>query len=356
MASTFADETPGSQSNSRAQSQPRSTPRGRLQTLKGVEIQGIGAYAPAGIVRNEDLAELGYDADWIVQRTGILERRRAAAEQATSDLAYEAARRCLKNAKVEAKDVDLLIVGTMTPDNPMPSTACRVQQRLGCNAPAMDMNSACSGFMYALVTAMQYVKTGCAQRALVIGADLMTRTLNPADKKTFPLFGDGAGAVLVGTGNDDQGLLSYMLGADGQGGDLLCIPAGGSREPLSQEALDGKRQFIQMDGRPVFKWAVRLVAESILDVAEDAEILPQDIDLVVLHQANMRIIDSAVNDLGIDREKVVVNLQKYGNTSAASIPLALNEVYEQGRVQRGDKILLCGFGAGLTWGTAILKW
>jgi len=356
MASTFADETPGSQSNSRAQSQPRSTPRGRLQTLKGVEIKGIGAYVPAGIVRNEDLAELGYDADWIVQRTGILERRRAAPDQATSDLAYEAARRCLKNAEVEAKDVDLLIVGTMTPDNPMPSTACRVQQRLGGNAPAMDMNSACSGFMYALVTAMQYVKTGCAQRALVIGADLMTRTLNPTDKKTFPLFGDGAGAVLVGTGNDDQGLLSYMLGADGQGGDLLCIPAGGSREPLSQEALDDERQFIQMDGRPVFKWAVRLVAESILDVAEDAEILPQDIDLVVLHQANMRIIDSAVNDLGIDREKVVVNLQKYGNTSAASIPLALNEVYEQGRVQRGDKILLCGFGAGLTWGTAILKW
>ena len=334
----------------------RMCPRGRLHTLMGVQIMGIGAYAPEDIVRNEDLAELGYDADWILQRTGIKSRRRASADQATSDLAVEAARRCLTTSGVSADEVDLVIVATMTPDMPAPATACLVQAKLGITAPAFDLSAACSGFVYALSTAMQFVKAGTAKRALVIGADLMSRIVDPSDTKTFPLFGDGAGAVLLGPGNKDQGLVSYNLGADGSGGDLLCVPAGGTREAMTPDALDRGHQFLQMEGRAVFKWAVRLVSDSIVDVLQDAAVAPAEVDLVILHQANIRIIDSAVRDLGFDREKIVVNLDRYGNTSAGSIPLALDEAYQQGRIQRGDHILMCGFGAGLTWGTALVRW
>ena len=189
--------------------------RSRLGTLTGVQILATGSYAPEQIVRNEDLAELGYDADWILQRTGIRQRRHAPPGQATSDVAYEAAVRCLQAADVQPAEVDLILLATMTPDSPMPTTACLVQQRLGCVAPALEMNAACSGFMYAMVTAMQFVKTGCSRRVLVIGVDLMSRSVNPADKRTYPLFGDGGGAVLLGPGEPDQGLLAYTLGSEG---------------------------------------------------------------------------------------------------------------------------------------------
>lgn len=332
------------------------TPRSRLATLTGVQVLGVGAYAPATVVPNSELAALGYDEDWIVQRTGIHERRRAAEHEATSDLAYHAARRCLDEAGATVDDIDLIIVGTMTPDNPTPSTACHLQRRLGARAAAFDINAACAGFMFALVTGMQFVRTGCNRRVLVVGADLMSRIVSPADRKTFPLFGDAAGAVLLGVGDRDQGLLAYTLGADGAGADLLHVPGGGSREPLSPERLAANRQYIQMDGRPVFKWAVRLISDTILDVLATASLTPADLDLVVLHQANKRIIDVAVQDLGIAPEKVVLNLDRYGNTSAGSIPLALEEAYLQGRIRRGDHVLLCGFGAGLAWGTAVLRW
>ena len=324
--------------------------------LTGVQIVACGAYAPPQVVTNADLAVHGYDADWIVQRTGIRERRRAESCVAASDLAYEASIRCLQSAGITASEIDLIVLATMTPDSPIPSTACQLQRRLGCRAAAMDVGAACAGFMYALVTGMQFVKTGCARRVLVVGSDVMTRTINPADKKTFPLFGDGAGAVLLGAGGDEQGLLAYQLGADGSGADLLSIPGGGSREPLTPELLAAGRQFIQMDGRAVFKWAVKLLVDSIRGTVASAGLRMDDLSLVILHQANRRILDAAAESLGIASEKLIINLDRYGNTSAGSIPLAIDEVLAAGRLQRGDHVLLSGFGAGLSWGTGVLRW
>ena len=326
------------------------------RTLTGVQVLACGAYAPQQVVRNEDLAELGYDADWIVQRTGILERRRAADDQATSDLALAAARDCLANARMTADAIDLLIVGTMTPDSPTPATACRVAGRLGIRAPAMDVSAACAGFMYALTTGMQFIKAGTANHAMIIGADAMSRICNPEDKKTYPLFGDAAGAVIIGKGDAHQGLISYTMGADGSGADLLCIPGGGTREPLTAEGLAKGRQFMEMDGRSVFQWAVQMLRETITSVLAGARLAPEDVDLVILHQANIRIIDAAIGKLGIERDKVFVNLDRYGNTSGGSIPLALAEAQAAGRIKRGDNIVVSGFGAGLAWGTAVLRW
>jgi len=336
--------------------EPATSGRSQLATLKGVQILATGSYAPENVVSNGDLAELGLDEDWIVQRTGIHERRVAPPEQATSDVAYEAAVRCLDSAGASASDVDLILVATMTPDSPLPSTACLLQQRLGCVAPALELNAACAGFMYALVTGMQYVKTGCSRRPLVVGVDLMSRVANPADEKTYPLFGDGGGAVLLGAGNGEQGLLSYTLGSEGDIDGLLCQPAGGTREPLTAEVLAAGRHYIHMEGRAVFKWAVRVLIDSTRDVLRQAGLEPWDIDVVVFHQANIRIIDAALDDLHFDRDKVVINLDRYGNTSAGSMPLVLDEAHRQGRIRRGDTILLCGFGGGFTWGTAVMTW
>jgi 3-oxoacyl-[acyl-carrier-protein] synthase-3 len=244
----------------------------------------------------------------------------------------------------------------MTPDSPMPTTACLIQQRLGCIAPALEINAACSGFMYALVTGMQFVKTGCSRRVLVIGVDLMSRTVNPADKRTYPLFGDGGGAVLLGPGQPEQGFVSYTLGAEGDAEGWLCQPAGGTREPITPEVLAAGRQYIHMEGRSVFKWAVRVLVDSSSDVLRHARLSPHDMDLVIFHQANARIIDAAVDGLQFDRQRVIMNLDRYGNTSAGSMPLALDEACRLNRVHRGDRLLLSGFGGGLSWGTAIMHW
>ncbi len=328
----------------------------RIARLTGVQVLACAAYAPPQVVTNADLAPQGFDPDWIVQRTGILARRRADDHIAASDLAYEAATRCLAAASISPADIDLIVLATMTPDSPIPSTACQLQRRLGCTAAAFDVGAACAGFMYALVTGMQFVKTGAARRVLVVGTDVMTRAVDPTDRKTFPLFGDGAGAVLLGPGTEQQGLLAYSLGADGRGTDLLCIPAGGSREPLTPERLQAGRHYMQMDGRAVFKWAVNLLADSIREVVAAAGITMNDLSLVILHQANRRILDAAAENLGIAPDKMVINLDRYGNTSAGSIPLALAEVLAAGRLNRGDHLLLSGFGAGLAWGTAVLRW
>lgn len=311
---------------------------------------------PEKVVPNEDLSSLGCDPQWIIQRTGIRERRHAPEGIATSDMAYESAIAALKSAGVDASEIDLIVVGTFTPDSSTPSTACRLQERLGIRAAAMDVSAACAGFLYAMITAAQFIKTGTSQRALVVGADLLSRIANPEDKKTYPLFGDGAGAVVLGPGSDEQGMLSYTLGSEGDGGPLLCVPGGGSREPLTPEALSEGKQYLYMDGRSVFKWAVRVIEDSIRDVLHHAELTPDDISLVLLHQANVRIIDAACDNLGFPREKMVVNLDLYGNTSAGSVPLVLDEAMEKGLIQRGDRILLCGFGAGLSWGTTVFQW
>jgi 3-oxoacyl-[acyl-carrier-protein] synthase-3 len=333
------------------------TLRRKTCSLMGVQIVGTGSYVPDNVVTNADLLrENGFDPDWIAQRSGILERRRASAQQATSDLCVEAATRAMAAAGVSPKDVDLLIVGTFTPDHFCPSTACLVQDRLGLAAPAFDLSAACSGFMYALSTAAQYVATGNATTALALGADTNTRFMNPADQRTYPLFGDGAGAAVVTRGTPKQGLLCYQLGADGGGGPLLVIPAGGTREPTTHEGVEAGRQYVHMDGRSVFKWAVRALTDTIQLVLEQTQLGVNDVSLYVLHQANQRIIDAAVDALGIPRERVFSNIQRYGNTSGASVPIALDEAFRAGRIHAGDTLLLSGFGAGLTWGTAVFRW
>ena len=330
--------------------------RSPMRSLMGIQILGTGSYVPDNIVKNEDLSSLGCDPEWIVQRTGIKERRHAPPEMATSDMAYEAALRALDDAGVSKDEIDLIIVGTFTPDSATPSTACRLQNKLGIKCAAMDLSAACAGFMYTLVTASQFVSCGTSKRALVIGADLLSRVINPNDKRIYPLFGDGAGAVVLGPGTQEQGLVSYTLGSEGEGGDLLCIPAGGTREPTTTETLAANRQYLHMDGRSVFKWAVRVIADSVTDVMKHAQVTPDDLTLLLMHQANVRIIDAACDNLGFDRDKIPVNLDVYGNTSAGSVPIVLDEVHKKQPIQPGDQIALCGFGAGLAWGSAIFRW
>jgi 3-oxoacyl-[acyl-carrier-protein] synthase III len=354
--STFtACEIPVGAEQNDSQSSPIET-RGRMGSVRGLRIAATGSYVPEQIVTNEDLAELGCDSEWIIRRTGIRERRRAADDQATSDLCYEAALRCMQQANVTADQIDLIIVATITPDHPTPSTACHLQRRLGAVAPAMDVNAACAGFMYGLVTAAQFVATGNSHCALVVGADLMSRTVNPDDKKTYPLFGDAAGAVLLTSDPSNAGILSYQVGSEGCGGEMLCIPAGGTRLPLKPDVYHDGLQYLTMDGRNVFKWAVRVFDESAKQVLQAAGVEAKDLALVILHQANQRIIDSAVSELNVPPEKVFVNLDRYGNTSGASIPLALDEAAREGKLKSGDLVLLCGFGAGLAWGTALIQW
>lgn len=329
----------------------------RFQRLTGFEIRSIGSYVPSRVVTNEELEQrYGFEEGWVKRRTGILQRRFAAESESTSDLAVEAARRALTAAGLQASDVDLLIVGTFTPDFTCPSTACLVQDKLKLDAPAMDIQAACSGFMYALATGAQFVATGNSKCALVIGADINSRIVQPDDQRTAPLFGDGAGAVILEHASDAHGLICYQLGADGAGGVMLDRPVGGASSPLTPELVADGKHFLQMDGRNVFKWAIQAVTESILSVLEKAGVTTDDVALFVLHQANIRIIDHAMKVLNIPRSKVYNNLDRVGNTSAASIPLALDEAYREGRIGRGDLVLMCGFGAGLTWGTGLMRW
>jgi 3-oxoacyl-[acyl-carrier-protein] synthase-3 len=288
--------------------------------------------------------------------TGIRERRHAAPHQATSDLCCEAARRCMDRAGVRPDDVDLLVLATVTPDMSSPATACLVQDRLGLCCPAFDLGAACAGFVYALVTASSYVAAGLSELALVIAGDCLSRVLDPQDEKTFPLFGDAAGAVLLARGRPDQGLLSYNLGSDGSGASLLARKGCGSRMPPSLEVLAAGHHFMRMDGRAVFNWAVRILCDTVEEVLRAANLTPGEVDLYVPHQANIRIINAALDVLGIPRGLVITNLERYGNTSAASVPLALDEAVSEDRVREGDRVMLSGFGAGLAWGTALWRW
>ena len=335
----------------------------RIQTRQqvlGVRITGSGTYLPENIVTNADLANLGCDEEWIFQRTGITERRHAPAHMATSDLAFEAASSCIENAGLSPSDIDLVIMGTMTPDHSAPNCACILQDRLGTRGGAMDINTACSGFIYSFVTASQFIKSGCYQNILVVGADVMSRIIDPNDVKTYPLFGDGAGAVIVSkSGSNDsptQGIQSFQLGADGGKGHHLLIPVSGSREAPTPDSIAAGRHFLAMDGRPVFKWAVRKVADSIRYVLDQSGKGLEELAKLFIHQANIRIIDAALTELGISSELVPINLNKCGNTTAASIPLVIDEASRSGDLKRGDLVAMCGFGAGLTWGTCIVEW
>jgi 3-oxoacyl-[acyl-carrier-protein] synthase-3 len=329
----------------------------RTRTLMGFQIVGCGSFVPDSIVTNECLqSERGFDPEWIQQRTGILARRHAPKHLATSDMAVAAAEEAIAHAGVDKSEIDLLIVGTFTGDFLCPSTACLVQTRLGLDCPAFDVQAACSGFVYALATGAQFVVTGNSELALIIGADTNSRVVNQQDRTIAPLFGDGAGAVLLRQGQPEQGLIAYQLGADGSGGPLLECTSGGTRNPNTADDIAAGRHFLKMDGRNVFKWAVRVVQESIDLVLEKAGLTAADVSLFVLHQANIRIVQTAMERLGIPADKVALNLDRYGNTSAGSIPLCLDEAMRSGRIQHGDVILMCGFGAGLTWGTALYRW
>ncbi|WP_043890901.1 beta-ketoacyl-ACP synthase III [Paenibacillus sp. Aloe-11] len=329
-----------------------------MNKLRPVGVIGTGKYVPEKILTNKDLEEMVETSDeWIVSRTGIQERHIAAPEQATSDLAYEAAIKALKSAGMTAEDLDLIIVATVTPDMAFPSTACILQDKLGAKgAAAFDLSAACSGFVYGLATATSFIKTGIYNNALIIGADCLSRITDYTDRNTCVLFGDGAGAVVIGEVPEGRGFQSFDLGAEGAGGSLLNLAAGGSRLPASADTLENKQHYIYMNGREVFKFAVRVMGTATVDVLEKAGLSKDDIDLFVPHQANIRIIQSAMQRLDLPEEKVVINVNKYANTSAASIPLALVEAAEEGRMKEGDRILMVGFGGGLTWGASVLVW
>lgn len=328
--------------------------------LRGIQIVATGSYVPEVVVTNGELTKLGCDEDWIVQRTGILERRHCAPDQATSDLAYLAAVDCLEKAGVAADEVDMIIVATMTPDHFTPSTGAIVQHLLKCDAVAYDLNAACSGFIYSLMVGAQFIKSGSCRKILVIGADAMSRVSDPQDVKTYPLFGDAAGAVLLApdleaTESEGAGILANKMGTAGDMGHLITVPGSCSRMPASEQVLAERQQFLKMNGKPVFKWAVRMIPSAVSEVLEMAGMTMEDIDVLLLHQANIRIIEAALADSDIPREKVFTNLQHYGNTSAASIPLLLDEAIKQGVASLDGTLLMCGFGAGLTWGSCIYQ-
>lgn len=338
-------------------SEPASPLRPACRSLTGIRVLGTGSFVPEGVVDNEHLRNrFGCDPEWVVKQTGIRERRHSPPHQATSDLAYEAARRCLADARVDPREVDTLLVATVTPDMSFPSVACLVQNQLKMKCAAVDLGAACAGFMYGLVTGAAYLVSGASDRVLVIGADCVSRIANPRDVKTYPLLGDGAGAVLLARGGPDQGILQYSLGSHGYGATLLRRRGCGSRLAPTPEILEQGLQYLEMDGRGVFNWAAAILMDSIQDVLRAAGREPRDIDLYIPHQANIRIINAAIDVLGIDRDRVFTNIDRYGNTSAASVPLALDEARAEGRVQTGQHIILSGFGAGLVWGTALLRW
>lgn len=321
-------------------------------------IISVGSAAPDKVLTNADLEKIVDTTDeWILSRTGISERRMAADDEATSDYALKAARVALDRASLKPEDIDLIIVATVTGDMPFPATASIVQNGLGVyGTPAFDLSAGCSGWVYGLAVANGMVASGVYDRVLVIGADLLTKVTNWTDRGTCILFGDGAGAAVVAPVREGRGMLAFELGSDGAGADALNIPAGGSRRPCTHEDIDNHRNKIFMDGRDVFKFAVKIQGEATRRVLARCGMTTSDVDLVVPHQANTRIIESAAQRLGLPPEKFYVNLQRYGNTSAASIPIALDEALREGRVREGDTIVLVGFGAGLTWAAGVMKW
>jgi 3-oxoacyl-[acyl-carrier-protein] synthase-3 len=325
---------------------------------KAVGILGIGSYVPDKIITNSDLEKVIDTTDqWIVERTGIRERHVVQAGQATSDLATIAAERALEDAGVTAAEIDLIIVGTVTPDMFFPSVACLVQENLKAhNAAAFDLTAVCSGFIYGMITGSAFIKAGTYKKVLVIGAETLSTITDWNDRNTAILFGDGAGAVVLGETKPGYGILGINLGAEGAGGDLLKVPAGGSRQPITADILIDKLHVIHMDGNEVFKFAIKVMGETVNKALADAKLTAADITCLVPHQANLRIIQSAAKRLGLPMEKVIVNVDKYGNTSAASIPIALDEGIKSGRIRNDDVIALVGFGGGLTWGASIIRW
>lgn len=321
-------------------------------------IVGIGTYVPDRVLANTDLEKMvDTTDDWIVERTGIRERRIAEPEQATSDLAVIAGERALADAGVDPLEVDLIIVCTNTADMTFPATACLVQERLGARkAAAFDLLAGCTGFVYGIGLSSQFIATGAYRTILVIGAETLSRVVNYRDRNMCVLFGDGAGAAVLRPVANGSGILAFRLWADGAGAPLLMLPAGGSRMPSSRETVERNLHYATMNGREIFKFAVRTLGEAALELLAVAGFDQSDIDLLIPHQANVRIIEAAARRLNLPMEKVMVNVDRYGNTSTASIPLALHEALQEGRIKGGDLIVIVSFGTGLTWGALVIKW
>ena len=322
------------------------------------QVAGWGKAVPSRILHNRDFEKMVDTTDeWIRERTGIIERRHAGPKDSTGTLAVRAAQEALEVADQSPAKIDMILVATMTPDRIMPSVASYVQDSIGAShAGALDLNAACSGFVYGLTLANALISSGTYRNVLLIGAETMSRFLDFTDRRTCILFGDGAGAVLLQASETPGGLLACVLGSDGSGGDLLQIPAGGSRVPASLDTVRARQHFIQMSGNEVFRFAVTTAVRSTREALRDAQLEVGDVDLFIPHQANVRILHAMAKSLGIPLEKVFINVDRFGNTSSASIPIALCEAMEAGRIQPGRNVAMVGFGGGLTWGAAIFKW
>jgi 3-oxoacyl-[acyl-carrier-protein] synthase-3 len=341
--------------------------RASVEPTPRTRILGTGSYAPSRVVSNVDLESVVDTSDeWIVTRTGIRRRHFAADGETTSDLAAAAARRALDAASLNVADLDLIIVGTVTPDQPTPSCATAVQRKLGAtDIPAFDIAAACAGFVYGLTIADQFIATGKARCVLVVGVELLSRAVNWSDRTTCVLFGDGAGAVVLGPssmarpgdvdGAPTPGILATQIFTDGSLADALFIPAGGAREPVTIEGVEAARNKVHMDGQDVFRTAVKQLTASSAQVMKAAGLVSRELDWVVPHQANMRIIAQVSQRLGYSLDKFVLNLEEYGNTSSASIPIALDEAVRDGRIRPGQQVLMCALGAGISWGAAVVR-
>ncbi|WP_244971089.1 beta-ketoacyl-ACP synthase III [Tissierella pigra] len=323
-----------------------------------VGISGVGSYVPERVVTNDALSKIvDTSNEWIVERTGIEERRIAEDDTATSDLGTLAAKRALEDAKLQPEDIDLIIVATVTADHAFPSTACIIQKNIGAmKAAAFDINVGCSGFVYGLSIGESFIKSGTYEKVLVIGAEALSKIVDWQDRNTCVLFGDGAGACVLEKCEEGFGILSSELGSDGTNGQVLSQPAGGSRLPASIETLEDRLHYVKMDGKEVFKFAVRVMEKTSMNALEKANLNLADLDFLVPHQANMRIIDAAAKKLKLEKDKICINLNKYGNMSSASIPVALDEAVKNKKIKNGDNILLVAFGAGLTWASMTIKW
>ena len=326
--------------------------------MQGIKILGTGGYQPRKKVVNEDFTKIVDTSDqWIVERTGIKERHIAADDVATSDIAYEAANRALKDAGITADELDLVVVATLTPDHPTPSTASLLQKRLGAtHAAAFDLQAACSGFVYAITVAAQFIENGFYKKVLVIGAETLSKYINWEDRNTCVLFGDGAGAAVFAAAEDGSGILSFDLGSDGRGPELLGIPGGGTRYPDNEDTIARKVNRIHMDGKEVFRFAVKALPATLKRSLEKAGVSAEDLNWIVPHQANIRIIEAASKRLAQPLDRFVINIERYGNISAASIPIALAEANAAGKLKKGDLVALAGFGAGLTWASCVMRW
>ncbi len=322
------------------------------------KIVSTGSYLPEKILSNYDLEKLVDTTDeWIVERTGIKERRIAAQEQAASDLAVEAAKNALEAARIKPRKLDLIIVATVTPDMPFPSTACMLQEKLGAkNAAAFDINAVCSGYLYGLSVADAYVRSGKAERVLLVGTEVLSKFIDWEDRTTCVLFGDGAGATVLVPTEEERGVLSTDIYSDGKLQELIMLPGGGSIHPASADTLDKRLHFIKMKGNETFKVAVKTLEKLVLDTLKKHKLRPHELSLLIPHQANIRIIQATAKRLGLPMERVFTNIEKYGNTSAASVPIALDEAVRTRRVRRGDYVMLEAFGGGLTWSSALIKW